>query len=148
MLAALEGHESLHDLTIIIQSDLLIGNLMMNEEKNNPSWPSFIIDLDQAIRENRENPSGAPSKTGTRAFIAIGAFYSEDHTFMYDLESFFWVLIWICIHYTGPEQAQETTDFEFWNYKNTTKLAKIKQGMVVHKGDFIKEISQNFIPYY
>ncbi|KAI9775934.1 MAG: hypothetical protein M1839_000723 [Geoglossum umbratile] len=152
MLAALEGnikgHESLRDSTTIIQSDVSIGNLMMNEEKNNPSWLSFIIDLDQAIRENRESPSGAPSKTGTRAFMAIGALYGEEHTFMHDLESFFWVLIWICIHYTGPGQDREATDFDFWNYENTTKLAKIKQGMVVHEGDFIKEISQNFTPYY
>ncbi|KAI9856816.1 MAG: hypothetical protein M1813_008753 [Trichoglossum hirsutum] len=151
MLAALEGniegHESLRDSTAIIQSDVSVGNLMMNEEKDNPSWPSFIIDLDLAIRENRENSSGAPSKTGTRAFMAIGALYGEEHTFMHDLESFFWVLFWICIHYTGPGRARET-EFEFWNYENTTRLAEIKQGMVVHEGDFIKKVSQNFTPYH
>ena len=42
----------------------------MNEEKGNPSWPSFLIDLDLAIMEKREKPSRAPNKTGTRAFIA------------------------------------------------------------------------------
>jgi hypothetical protein len=81
---------------------------MMNEEKDNPSWPSFIIDLDLAIRKNQENFSGALSKTGTRAFMVIGALYGEEHTFMHDLESFFWVLFWICIHYTGSGQAKET----------------------------------------
>ena len=76
MLAALEGciegYESLHTQAYMLQRDVSIGNLMMNEEKNNPSWPSFLIDLDLATKEEREEPSGALGKTGTRAFMAIG----------------------------------------------------------------------------
>lgn len=52
----------------------------------------FLIDLDLAVKTDRENASGAPSKTGTKVFMAIGALYGEDHNFMHDLESFFWVL--------------------------------------------------------
>lgn len=96
MLAALEGnikgHESLRTYTGIIQGDISIGNLMMNEEEGNPSWPSFLIDLDLAIEEQREESSGARAKTGTRAFMAIGVLLGEKHSFMHDLESFFWVL--------------------------------------------------------
>jgi Fungal protein kinase len=62
---------------------------MMNEEDDNPSWRSFLIDLDLAIKEQREDSSGARAKTGTRAFMAIGVLYGEKHTFMHDLESFF-----------------------------------------------------------
>lgn len=65
---------------------------MMNEEEGNPSWWSFMIDFDLAIKENQEKPSSAPSKTGIRAFMAIGVLYGEEHSFMHDLESFFWVL--------------------------------------------------------
>lgn len=58
MLAALvgciEGSESLHTRAGMLQSDLSIGNPMMNEDNNNPSWPAFIIDLDLAIRQQRE----------------------------------------------------------------------------------------------
>ena len=46
-------------------------------------------------------------------------------------ESFFWVLFWICVHYTGPNGQDRETDFESWNYENTTKLAEIKKGIVV-----------------
>jgi len=59
------GHESLRDLTGRIRSDISIGNLMMNEEESNPSCPSFLIDLDVAIKEQREESSGARGKTGT-----------------------------------------------------------------------------------
>ncbi|KAH6705767.1 hypothetical protein EV126DRAFT_457884 [Verticillium dahliae] len=47
--------------------------------------------------------SGLKGKTGTRAFIAIGALLDEQYSFMHDLESFFWVLFWICVHYNGPD---------------------------------------------
>jgi hypothetical protein len=143
------GHESLRDLTCIIQSDISIGNLMMNEEEDNPSWQSFLIDLDLAIKESWENPSGAPSKTGTRAFMAIGALYGEEHTFMHDLESFFWVLFWICIHYSEPsKESRVVPKFKKWNYIHTDELAEIKSGIVVREGDFIKNITENFTPYY
>jgi len=62
---------------------------MMNEEEDNPSWPAFLIDLDLAIKEDREKPSGAPNKTGTRAFMVIGALYGEKRSFMHDLSPFF-----------------------------------------------------------
>ena len=104
LLAALEGcidgYESLHERAGMLQCDISPNNLLMNEE-NNGSWPAFLIDLDLAIKEQREGFSGARGKTGTRAFMAIGVLLGEKHSFMHDLESFFWVLFWICIHYTS-----------------------------------------------
>ncbi|KAI0878266.1 hypothetical protein GGS24DRAFT_508725 [Hypoxylon argillaceum] len=44
-----------------------------------------------AIRINRVKALGAREITGTRAFIAIGVLMGEGHSFMDDLESFFWV---------------------------------------------------------
>jgi hypothetical protein len=93
MLAALEGciegYESLHTRTRILQCDISKGNLMMNEEDDNPSWRAFLIDLDLAIKEQRDESSGARGKTGTRAFMAIGVLLGEKHSFKHDLESFF-----------------------------------------------------------
>ena len=37
----------------------------------------ILTDLDLAIREDLESHPGAPSKTGTRAFMAIGALMGE-----------------------------------------------------------------------
>lgn len=63
------------------------------------SWSSFLIDLDLAVKEDREKSSGAPNKTGTRAFMSIGALYGEKRSFRHDLESFFGgFFFWICIH--------------------------------------------------
>jgi hypothetical protein len=122
---------------------------MMNEEEDNPSWQSFLIDLDLAIKEDRNKSSGAPQKMGTRAFMAIGALYGEKHSFMHDLESFFWVLFWICIHYNGPKGGSRVVPkFEKWNYEETDELAKLKKGTVNVERDFIIEITEYFTPYY
>jgi hypothetical protein len=60
--------------------------------KKNPSWPSFLIELDLGIKETQREASSATGKTGTRAFMAIGALLGEQHSFMHDLESILWVL--------------------------------------------------------
>jgi len=143
----IEGHESLHKAGFL-HRDISINNLMINEDEENPSWPSFLIDLDLAIKEEREAASGARGKTGTRAFMAIGALLDELHSFMHDLESFFWVLFWICIHYNGPGKDIGPTEFESWNYDGDDKLADLKKGQVSDEGDFIKRAEKNFTPYY
>ncbi|RYC78653.1 hypothetical protein BFJ63_vAg18473 [Fusarium oxysporum f. sp. narcissi] len=143
----IEGHESLHKAGLL-HRDISVNNLMINEDDDNPSWPSFLIDLDLAIKESREAASGAKGKTGTRAFMAIGALLGEQHSFMHDLESFFWVLFWICIHYNGADEARVVPEFDKWNYVDTGELANLKKGQVSHEGDFIKTAEENFTSYY
>ncbi|PYH88282.1 hypothetical protein BO71DRAFT_365724 [Aspergillus ellipticus CBS 707.79] len=152
MLSALEscitGYESLHAKTGILQGDISTGNLILNEDETNPSWSAFLIDLDLAIKERRERPSGAMGKTGTRAFMAIGLLLGEKHSFMHDLESFFWVIFWICIHYDGPTAGRVVPRFEKWNYVAMEELAELKKGAVAHEGDFITMVTDHFTAFY
>ncbi|KAF2179316.1 hypothetical protein K469DRAFT_301144 [Zopfia rhizophila CBS 207.26] len=117
LLAALEGciegYKSLHTKAAMLQRDILPSNLIINKEDDNPSWHAFIINLDLAIKKQQEKSSGAREKTGTRAFIAISVLLDDEkHSFMHDLESFFWVLFWICIHYNSPGINIKATEFE------------------------------------
>ncbi|KAE8361713.1 hypothetical protein BDV27DRAFT_166717 [Aspergillus caelatus] len=128
----IEGYQSLHTKAGLLQGDVSTGNLILNEDVGNPSWSAFLIDLDLSIENHRERPSGARGKTGTRAFMAIGLLLGEQHSFRHDLESFFWVLFWICIHYNGLGQ----------------ELARSKQGIVADEEDFVKIASELFSPYY
>ncbi|KAI0161090.1 hypothetical protein GGR52DRAFT_562862 [Hypoxylon sp. FL1284] len=152
LLAALEGciegHESLSRRAGILHRDISINNLMINEDINNPSWYSFLIDLDFAIPSDRRNALSARRKTGTRVFMAIGALLGELHTFTHDLESFFWVLFWICIHYDGSGESRFVREFDSWNYGSMHQLAVLKLGTVAKEELFINEATQYFSPYY
>ncbi|KAI1825468.1 hypothetical protein F4861DRAFT_537932 [Xylaria intraflava] len=148
----IKGHESLHKAGLL-HRDISINNLMINEDEKNPSWPSFLIDLDLAIDEQRAGSSGANGRTGTRAFMAIGVLQGEQHSFMHDLESFFWVLFWICVHYEGPGRAKVFTQFDksrydAWNFMDFENLAVFKSGQIGHEADFIRRAGKHFTPYY
>ncbi|KAH7111103.1 hypothetical protein B0J11DRAFT_598982 [Dendryphion nanum] len=136
------GHESLLDAKIL-HRDISVGNVMLTAAEND----GFLIDLDLAIKIDRENASGAPSKTGTKVFMAIGALYGEEHNFMHDLESFFWVLFWTCIHCPGPGGRRRVSKFEAWNFETTENLAKIKAGSVLEEDKFSKEVDDSCTAY-
>ncbi|KJK85165.1 hypothetical protein H633G_11000, partial [Metarhizium anisopliae BRIP 53284] len=143
----IEGHESLRKAGFL-HRDISINNLRVNEDKVNPSWRAFLIDLDLAIREHRDEASGAMGKTGTRAFMAIGALLGEQHSFMHDLESFFWVLFWTCIHHDGPDQGRVMRQFDMWNYADMEELAKLKLGTVAKETIFVKTMTDSFTAYF
>ncbi|PYH32828.1 protein kinase family protein [Aspergillus neoniger CBS 115656] len=75
LLAALEGcitgHQSLYE-TGILHRDISPHNLMINENKNNnPSWPAFLIDLDLAIREQKDSAAPVAHGNGTSSIQMI-----------------------------------------------------------------------------
>lgn len=150
LLAALEGciegHESLHKAGFL-HRDISINNLMINEDDKNPSRRAFLIDLDFAIKVQREDASGAKRQIGTRAFMAIGALMGEQHSFGHDLESFFWVLFWICIHCDGANRRRVVPSFDKWNYMKMEQLALMKLGTVGTESLFMKTITDNTTPY-
>ena len=135
ILLTCSGHESLLNAGIL-HRDISIGNIMLTKNEDS----GFLIDLDLANKTSDDQASGAPSKTGTKIFMAIGALLGEPHSFMHDLESFFWVLFWICIHYDGQDEKGKVkrkivSQYEKWNYAGTEELAKTKAGQI-SKGIF------------
>lgn len=123
-------HESLLKAGIL-HRDISIGNIILTENEED----GFLIDFDLVIRISDDHASGAPSKTGIKVFMAIGALLGEPHSFMHDLESFFWLLFWICIHYEGRNEKGKSKrrtvpKYEKWNYANTEELAKLKLGQI------------------
>ncbi|TWU78629.1 hypothetical protein ED733_005229 [Metarhizium rileyi] len=137
----LQGHQSLLEVIDVVHRDISINNLLMNSK-------GFLIDLDLAIKTHRLAASGAKGKTGTRAFMSIGALLGEEHSFMHDLESFFWVLFWTCIHYVGPGNGRVVKKFDYWNYADTEELATLKLGMISTESLFAKTMTDYFTPHY
>ncbi|KLU93004.1 hypothetical protein MAPG_11943 [Magnaporthiopsis poae ATCC 64411] len=143
MADCIEGHRSLRQKAGLLHRDISIGNLMIGKDNC-----GFLIDLDLAIKEQRLRASGAKGKTGTRAFMAIGALMGERHSFMHDLESFFWVLFWICIHMEGPGKGRVVDEFDQWNYAGTRMLTNIKIGEIADESKFVETAKEYFTPYH
>ena len=118
---------------------------MINEDPENPSWPSFLIDLDHAVYKERQ---GAQEMVGTKAFMAIGALWGDQHCFMHDIESFFWVLFWIRIHYDGPGKSRSSPLVDEWNVADAKELARRKGGIIFDKEYFHDTVTSYFTPFY
>ncbi|ETS04455.1 hypothetical protein M419DRAFT_6310 [Trichoderma reesei RUT C-30] len=150
LLAALEscirGHESLRRQAGLLHRDISINNVVIDEDGPGDR-KGFLIDLDLAIKEQRIKASGTKGKTGTRAFMAIGVLMGRQHSFMHDLESFFWVLFWICVHYDGPDKARKS-DFDEWNFMRDRNLAGAKLAIIYDFESFRDEAESSFTPFY
>jgi hypothetical protein len=97
---------------VYAKGDIVINNLMMYEDDDNPSWPSYLIDLDLAVKEQRDKPSGARGKTGTRAFMAIGVLLDEKLSFMHESRVHSWCCSGMCIHYNGLNKERVVPQFD------------------------------------
>jgi hypothetical protein len=118
-----------------------LTSLLQSSEKDRLQ---YLADLNLATTWYKELPE-ARSMAGTRFFMAIGALLGEHHNFMHDLESFFWVLFWICIHWNGPCEKAKKSGFEDWNYLFIEKLASEKAGRVSKR--LFDLVADKFTPY-
>ena len=91
--------------------------------------------------------SGAP-KADKRAFAAIGVLVDKPHSFMHDLESFFWVLCWVCHHWTGPgKETHEMTNTKRWVLEPAREVADLKRCLVDDESYFNWEVYISCTPY-
>lgn len=142
----LEGHRGLFNAGFL-HRDISINNLLINEHSEESLWKAFIIDLDLAIPISRSKKTGAKGKTGTRAFMAIGVLRGHTHTYMHDLESFFWVLFWLCIHYNGPQSISRQSAFEQWNVLDDYDLFHAKLGVIANEEVYLQD-TEHFTEFY
>jgi hypothetical protein len=89
-------------------------------------------------------PSGASHRTGTMQFMAIEVLQGKGHTYRHDLESFFYVLIWMCIRYghvdmdDGHSRKKSrpltTSALRDWYTGNYRQIASTKLGHMDKNG--------------
>ena len=101
------GHKSLFEDGKILYRDISENNIIITEAATTGDPKGMLIDLDLA-KELDSLPSGASHRTGTMQFMAIEVLQEKGHTYRHDLESVFYVFIWMCIRY-GYEDVGETS---------------------------------------
>jgi hypothetical protein len=94
---AIIGHKRLYHTHHILHRDVSINNIVISPPGHTSA--GVLIDLDLAININRLTKSGASHRTGTPDFMAVGLLGGEPHRARHDLESFFFVLLWVATFY-------------------------------------------------
>ncbi|KAM3065102.1 hypothetical protein ACMFMF_011409 [Clarireedia jacksonii] len=93
---AIRGYRSLLEDRKILYRDISENNIIITELPAEGDRKGRLIDLDLA-KELDSMPSGARYPTGTIQFIAIEVLEGNGYIYQYDLESFFYVFLWICV---------------------------------------------------
>ena len=92
---ATKAHRSLYMVGNILHRDVSSNNIIITNPEVADGFHGMLIDLDLA-KERDSGPSGARHQTGTLQFMAVEVLRRVDHTYRHDLESFFYVLLWMC----------------------------------------------------
>ncbi|KAL9100405.1 MAG: hypothetical protein Q9163_004215 [Psora crenata] len=90
---AIKAHQFLLDKAQILHRDISENNIIITDPSTTNGWTGILIDLDLAI-VNRDR-TRAQHQTGTIEFMAIDVLRGVAHTYRHNLESFFYVLLWI-----------------------------------------------------
>ncbi|KAM0670860.1 hypothetical protein ACQRIU_001255 [Beauveria bassiana] len=151
---AIKAHRSLYLKGGILHRDISSSNIIIPSPGKADGFKGMLIDLDLA-KERDGGPSGARHRTGTMQFMAIEVLRGVDHTYRHDLESFFYVLIWMCARCAWDgvksfrkkgEAAPEESILRKWEIGSFKDIASAKMGhMTVNSlEDIMDEFPESF----
>ncbi|KAI5828782.1 hypothetical protein K523DRAFT_275982 [Schizophyllum commune Tattone D] len=111
----IEAHQDLLESMLILHCDISENNLKIRDEPNSPHRRGMLIDLDCAATVNRRDMLGPVGRqTGTVCFMACELLRDPKnvaHARWHDLESFLYVLMYICTTHSGPSNMPRV-DFD------------------------------------
>ncbi|KAF8461314.1 hypothetical protein JB92DRAFT_3072201 [Gautieria morchelliformis] len=106
---AVLAHRELHEVAGILHRDISMGNILINSGGTEGNR-GILIDFDHAIRVGDTSLHSTKRKIGTWRFMSRNILEGKNpHTYIDDLESFYFVLCWIFMAYTGPDKPTPKT---------------------------------------
>lgn len=147
---AIRAHQSLYMRGQILHRDISSNNIIITKPSESGGFKGMLIDLDLA-KERDSEPSGARNQTGTMQFMAIEVLRGADHTYRHDLESFFYVLLWMCARCAWDKDKKLRDDDEVspeesilrkWEIGSFKDIAKAKRGDMAVDG--VEDIMAEF----
>ncbi|KAL2889205.1 serine/threonine-protein kinase Sgk2 [Ceratocystis lukuohia] len=136
---AIKAHRSLYVTGKILHRDISPNNIIITNPETANGFKGMLIDLDLAKVLDSE-PSGARHRTGTMQFMAIEVLSKKDHTYRHDLESFFYVLIWMCARqawsngFAGKEIPRKKSRLRKWEIGRFEYIADTKRDHMAVNG--------------
>lgn len=97
------GYRWLHEHSKILHRDISLNNLMLRKEGGNVY--AVLNNLDLAVNVDAQGQS-SKHRTGTKPFMAIDLLGGDPtvHLYRHDLESLFYVLVWIITRYHNGKE--------------------------------------------
>jgi serine/threonine protein kinase len=149
---AIKAHRSLLNKAKILHRDISENNIIITDPKKAGGFTGMLIDLDLAIVDGER--TGGRHTTGTMEFMAIDVLRGVEHTYRHDLESFFYVLLWICarrtwereFHCRRKDRPADSVLGDWYGDTNNKKVAGNKQGSM--HADGFKSILEEFAPAF
>ncbi|KAF8478768.1 hypothetical protein JB92DRAFT_3133895 [Gautieria morchelliformis] len=106
---AVLAHRELHEVAGILHRDISMGNILINSGGTEGNR-GILIDFDHAIRVGDTSLHSTKRKIGTWRFMSRNILEGKNpHTYIDDLESFYFVLCWILMVYSGPDKPKPKT---------------------------------------
>ncbi|KAI0185376.1 serine/threonine-protein kinase Sgk2 [Xylaria flabelliformis] len=133
---AIKAHRYLLLVGGILHRDISPNNIIITDPaETEEKFRGMLIDLDLAKIDNNTTRSEAKQPTGTMQFMAIQVLQGVDHTYRHDLESFFYVLLWMCARQSwenelnNPEETQVGINMlHRWGVGSFANVASLKLG--------------------
>lgn len=156
---AIKAHRSLFLDGKILHRDVSENNIIITDPKDNQGFSGTLIDMDLAVNVDDigyNERSGAQRMTGTLKYMAIEivelAFRDDrrdlEHTYRHDLESFFYVLLDICINYGWPSGRRRGPDpLQGWYIGRYKDMAGVKASDMSNRS-FESTILNEFSPTF
>jgi serine/threonine protein kinase len=136
---SIKAHQSLYTVGNILHRDISSNNIIITKPEVADGFRGMLIDLDLA-KERDSGPSGARHQTGTMQFMAVEVLRRVDHTYRHDLESFFYVLLWMCARqswhngFSEQEERSRQSLLRKWEIGRYEDIADAKEGHMTVNG--------------
>jgi serine/threonine protein kinase len=148
---AIKGHQQLYTKANILHRDISLNNIMIHIHGKH----GFLIDLDYAVERNVNREPQSPHRTGTLPFMSINILekgHEENFAAGYrdDIESFFYVFLWICCTWEKPGNRKRDQPLKSWLGGDLLKIGALKARVMTDekrfKDDILSNFSSNFEP--
>ncbi|VCU39402.1 Bgt-51871 [Blumeria graminis f. sp. tritici] len=154
---AIKAHRSLFIDAKILHRDISVNNILLKICDDPKDYGGILIDLDlAALFKDGKTQGKLEAMTGTMQFMALEILKNsfavpgavESHSYRHDLESFFYVLLWICIRYGWPDNKSPHLDFLRKWYSGTAEEIHTNKKMQMKPEKFGEEVYERISPMF